>query len=178
MRALDPVVLSVVAVAGAAVGLLGLLVATLALRRRVPAVPPLEDRTLRRILDDHARALEQLEQAARALLGTDRRQQGLIEEAVRHTSLVRYDAFDDVGGRLSFSAAFLDDGGNGLVVTSINGRQDTRVYAKPIVGGESTYTLSMEEEEAVKNAMASGTPSQPPGRRLFRRGGADDGVRT
>ena len=178
MRALDPVVLSVVAVAGAAVGLLGLLVATLALRRRVPAVPPLEDRTLRRILDDHARALEQLEQAARALLGTDRRQQGLIEEAVRHTSLVRYDAFDDVGGRLSFSAAFLDDGGNGLVVTSINGRQDTRVYAKPIVGGESTYTLSMEEEEAVKNAMAAGTPAQPPGRRLFRRGGADDGVRT
>ena len=124
------------------------------------------------------RSLEQLEQAARALLGTDRRQQGLIEEAVRHTSLVRYDAFDDVGGRLSFSAAFLDDGGNGLVVTSINGRQDTRVYAKPIVGGESTYTLSMEEEEAVKNAMASGTASQPPGRRLFRRGGADDGVRT
>ena len=129
-------------------------------------------------LDSKVPLFEQLEQAARALLGTDRRQQGLIEEAVRHTSLVRYDAFDDVGGRLSFSAAFLDDGGNGLVVTSINGRQDTRVYAKPIVGGESTYTLSMEEEEAVKNAMASGTPSQPPGRRLFRRGGADDGVRT
>ena len=177
MRALDPVVLTVVAVAGAAIGLLGLLVATFALRRRLPAVPPLEDRTLRRILDDHARALEQLEQAARALLATDRRQQGLIEEAVRHTALVRYDAFDDVGGRLSFSAAFLDDGASGVVITSINGRQDTRVYAKPIVAGESSYTLSIEEQEAVRNATAAGTPSEPPGRRLFRRRGGD-GVRT
>ncbi|MFM8943791.1 MAG: DUF4446 family protein [Actinomycetota bacterium] len=178
MRPLDPIVLSVVAIAGASVALLALLVGTFALRRRVPAVPPLEDRTLRRILDDHAKALEQLEQAARALLGTDRRQQGLIEEAVRHTALVRYDAFDDVGGRLSFSAAFLDDGGNGIVITSINGRQDTRVYAKPIIGADSSFTLSMEEREAVKSAMATGTPATPPRRGILRRGGADDGVRT
>jgi hypothetical protein len=68
--------------------------------------------------------------------------------------LVRYDAFEDVGGRLSFSCAMLDDHGNGVVMTSINGRQDTRVYAKPIVDGHSQYNLSVEEEEAIRQAIS------------------------
>jgi hypothetical protein len=67
---------------------------------------------------------------------------------------VRYDAFEDVGGRLSFSCALLDDHGSGVVVTSINGRQDTRVYAKPIAEGRSAYNLSVEEDEAIRQALA------------------------
>jgi hypothetical protein len=78
----------------------------------------------------------------------------VIEGAVQHVGLVRYDAFEDVGGRLSFSCAMLDDHGTGVVVTSINGRQDTRVYAKPIVDGRSQYNLSIEEEEAIRRALA------------------------
>jgi hypothetical protein len=72
---------------------------------------------------------------------------------VRNVGLVRYDAFEDVGGRLSFSCALLDDKGNGVVVTSINGRQDTRVYAKPVMARKSGYNLSVEEEEAIRQAM-------------------------
>ncbi len=68
--------------------------------------------------------------------------------------LVRYDAFEDVGGRLSFSCALLDDQASGVVMTSINGRHDTRVYAKPILDGQSTYDLSVEEEEAIRQALA------------------------
>ena len=84
---------------------------------------------------------------------TDRQeQQGLIEGSVRHVGAVRYDAFEDVGGRLSFSCALLDDHGTGVVVTSINGRQDTSVYAKPITAGRSSYNLSVEEEEAIRQA--------------------------
>jgi hypothetical protein len=78
----------------------------------------------------------------------------MIEGSVRRVGLVRYDAFEDVGGRLSFSCAMLDDHGSGVVVTSINGRQDTRVYAKPIVDGRSQYNLSVEEEEAIRQALA------------------------
>jgi hypothetical protein len=70
-------------------------------------------------------------------------------------ALLRYDAFEDVGGRLSFSCAMLDDHGTGVVLTSINGRQETRVYAKPITDGGSTYNLSSEEEEAIRQAMAA-----------------------
>ena len=74
--------------------------------------------------------------------GTDKRQQELIEGASAASALLRYDAFEDVGGRLSFSCAMLDDHGTGVVLTSINGRQETRVYAKPITDGQSSYNLS------------------------------------
>jgi hypothetical protein len=97
--------------------------------------------------------IERLEQAVRALNGTDRRQQFQIEGSVRRVALLRYDAFEDVGGRLSFSCAMLDEHGTGVVLTSINGRQETRVYAKPVAAGTSTYNLSAEEEEAIRQAM-------------------------
>jgi hypothetical protein len=68
--------------------------------------------------------------------------------------MVRYDAFDDMGGRLSFSAALLDDHGDGVVLTSINGRTETRTYAKPVQGLTSDHNLSEEEREAIAGAVA------------------------
>ena len=90
---------------------------------------------------------------SRALNATDNRQQVQIEGSVRRVGVMRYDAFEDVGGRLSFSCALLDERGTGVVLTSINGRQETRVYAKPVTVGQSTYNLSREEEEAIRQAM-------------------------
>lgn len=98
--------------------------------------------------------IERIEKAVRTLHGTDKRQQLQIEAGVRRVGLLRYDAFEDVGGRLSFSCAMLDEHGNGVVLTSINGRQETRVYAKPVTGGESPYNLSHEEEEAIRQALS------------------------
>ena len=97
--------------------------------------------------------IDRLEQAVRALNATDRTQQVQIEGSVRRVGVLRYDAFEDVGGRLSFSCALLDDHGTGVVLTSINGRQETRVYAKPVTTSQSTYNLSREEEEAIRQAM-------------------------
>ena len=57
-----------------------------------------------------------------------------VSEALRHVAVVRYDAFGDMGGHLSWSMALLDDGGNGVVVTSIHGRSEARTYAKNITG--------------------------------------------
>ena len=111
------------------------------------------DDALRGVLDGQARKIERLEQAVRTLNKTDKRQQTLIDGSVRHVALLRYDAFEDVGGRLSFSCAMLDDQGSGVVLTSINGRQETRVYAKPIAKGRSGYNLSSEEEEAIRQAL-------------------------
>ena len=78
----------------------------------------------------------------------------LAENAVRHVGIVRFDAFEDMGGRLSFSAAFLDGQGNGVVITSISGRQDTRCYAKQIRHGGSAHHLSDEERQAIRDALA------------------------
>ena len=55
-----------------------------------------------------------------------------VARALRHLAVVRYDAFGDMGGRLSWSMALLDEGGNGIVLTSIHGRSDARTYAKNI----------------------------------------------
>jgi hypothetical protein len=81
-----------------------------------------------------------------------------LADALRHVSVVRYDAFGDMGGRLSFSAALLDDGGDGLVLTSIHGRQETRSYIKGVKAGASDASLSPEEQQAVSFAMR-GVPS-------------------
>ncbi len=75
-----------------------------------------------------------------------------VAGAVRRLAVVRYDAFGDMGGRLSWSMAVLDDGGNGVVVTSIHGRSDARTYAKNVVQWSGGQQLSPEESDAIQQA--------------------------
>lgn len=76
-----------------------------------------------------------------------------LHDAIRHVAVVRYDAFDDLAGRMSFSAALLDDQGDGLVISSLNARSESRAYAKGIKDGQAfNGTLSPEEEEAIRKA--------------------------
>jgi hypothetical protein len=80
-----------------------------------------------------------------------------IAQALRHVAVVRYDAFGDMGGRLSFSAAVVDDRGDGLVFSSIHARGESRTYAKGIGGGGSDATLTPEEQQALA-AARTGSP--------------------
>jgi hypothetical protein len=73
-------------------------------------------------------------------------------QALRHVAVIRYDAFTDTGGQLSWSMALLDDSGSGVVLTSIQGRNDSRSYAKNVSGWTSETLLSPEEEDAISNA--------------------------
>ncbi len=75
-----------------------------------------------------------------------------LAQSLRHVAVVRYDAFSDMGGRLSFSAAVVDDRGDGLVLSSIHARGESRTYAKGVVGGTSDATLSPEEQQALAAA--------------------------
>ena len=84
---------------------------------------------------------------------------GDLSDAVRHVAVVRYDAFGDMGGMLSFSVALLDDAGDGLVLTSINARSETRTYVKQVRTGTSEQTLSPEEREAIAEATGPTTSS-------------------
>lgn len=77
---------------------------------------------------------------------------GDVEQSLRHVAVVRYDAFGDMGGRLSFSAAIVDDRGDGLVISSIHARGESRTYAKGVVEGDSEVTLSPEEQQALAAA--------------------------
>jgi len=74
--------------------------------------------------------------------------------SLRNVAVVRYDAFGDMGGRLSFSAALLDETGDGVVISSIHARGESRTYAKGLVGGKSDTTLTPEEQQALAAARS------------------------
>jgi len=69
--------------------------------------------------------------------------------------IVRYSPFENTGGDQSFSIAILDANDTGFVLTSFYSREGTRVFAKPIKGGKSEYTLSEEEVDAIKKAQSA-----------------------
>lgn len=73
--------------------------------------------------------------------------------ALRHVAMVRFNAFDDSGSGLSYALAVLDDNGDGFLISSLFTRDESRTYAKQIVGGKPSHPLSPEEEEALKQAM-------------------------
>ena len=89
---------------------------------------------------------------------------GVDPRAVRDMAIIRYDALAEMCGQLSSSVALLNALGDGVVMTSIDGRSETRTYAKIIVGGHGTRELSPEEEQAVRPArLGQGSPSPPAG---------------
>jgi hypothetical protein len=157
---LDPQLVALLALASAVVALLALVLAVVLLMR------------LRRTRREERRAYHG--GSAEDLVGTVDRHDGelaavrrdlatihtntehlreLIRGTVSRVALIRYDAFDDMGGALSFSAALLDERADGVVISAINGRSETRCYAKPVFNGRSEHNLSREEEAAIASAV-------------------------
>jgi hypothetical protein len=94
-----------------------------------------------------------LERRFEHLSGQVRALRSVVERSIQHVGMVRYDAFQDVGGHISFSLALLDEQRNGVVVSVLNGREGSRGYAKTIQGGRSSLPLSEEEERALAQAL-------------------------
>ena len=85
--------------------------------------------------------------------------EGRLDHAIAYSSLVRFDAYNEMSGRQSTSIALLDSTGTGIVVSSIHHRDQARVYAKQVREGRGELELAPEEEEAVRAALAGGTPA-------------------
>jgi hypothetical protein len=124
---------SAAAVAAAAVGLLALGLTLWALNRV---------RELERRLDRERRA--------------PRFDAPAIASALQNVGVVRFNPYHDTGGDYSFAVALLDATGGGVVVTGLYHRDRCRVYAKPVLGWDSTYSLIDEEREAIARARAGG----------------------
>lgn len=77
----------------------------------------------------------------------------MTRSCIQKVSIVRYKAFEDVGSDLSYSIALLDANNDGVLITSIYGRNESTTYAKPIDKGISRYDLSEEEETALQQAI-------------------------
>jgi hypothetical protein len=131
-----------IAAAGVVAGVIGVVFGMAASRRATRAVRECRD----------------LVQGAVGSLGT------VDPRALRDLAIVRYDALQEMSGQLSFSLALLNALGDGIVLSSINGRTETRTYAKPVVAGQGTPELSPEEAQAVQSArLGTGLPSIIPG---------------
>jgi len=77
------------------------------------------------------------------------------DRCVQKLSITRYNAFSDTGSDLSYSIALLDNYNNGVIITSIYGRNESVTYAKPIENGSSKYPLSVEEEMVLNRCLKS-----------------------
>jgi len=125
-------------VAGPGVGVIGILIAIIAHRRAARAVAE-----------------------CAALINGSVGSRGTVDpRALRDLAVVRYDALSEMSGQLSFSVALLNALGDGVVLSSINGRTETRTYAKIVRSGVGLQALSPEEEHAVRTArLGQGQPT-------------------
>lgn len=106
--------------------------------------------------DQNAAALAaRLDQTIAALSNRTAQLESRAPSNVQHVGVIRFNPFADKGGDQSFAVALLDDHADGVVFSGLHSRTDSRVYAKPIVGGNSTYPMTEEEKEAVKRALGN-----------------------
>ncbi|MEO8251015.1 MAG: DUF4446 family protein [Chloroflexota bacterium] len=115
--------------------------------------------SLQQLLDSHlGKVVEvgtKLEELAALYESLEVRSRGSLQ----HVGLVRYNPFEDTGSDQSFVIALLDDRRDGVVLSSLHGRGQTRVFAKPVEGGESSHQLSDEEAQAIRIAVESARPT-------------------
>ena len=78
-----------------------------------------------------------------------------LTKCIQKIGIVRYSAFKDTGSDLSFTLALLDENDDGVVLNGIYSREMSNIYAKPVKNGKSSYTVSEEEEEAIRKAIES-----------------------
>lgn len=98
------------------------------------------------------KTLTEVRAAKAEMQALEENQQAMREQmksCVQKVKLMRYNAFADTGSDLSYSLSLLDENNNGVVLSSIYGREDNRTYAKPIENGKSTYNLSDEEKKVL-----------------------------
>jgi hypothetical protein len=148
--------------------IVGLVIATIVLSRRVrrakdaygSLVSDSQGGSLQQLLDGHlGKVIEvgaKMEEMERLYAQLEARSRGSLQ----HVGVVRFNPFEDTGSDQSFAIALLDDRRDGIVLSSLHGRGQTRVFAKPVEAGESTHQLSDEEAQAIRIAV-EGSPPAP-----------------
>jgi hypothetical protein len=157
---------SVVTIIEILLSLGALIVATLAFlqtkglkQRFVDALGDTSTDSLEATLRTHLKRVEQVDQRLTKLNSEYQRLSVTNSLASQKISIVRFNPFGDTGGDQSFALAVLDAQDSGYVLTSIHGRQGTRVYVKPVDYGKSKYTLSAEEQQSLDQAVKRVPPT-------------------
>lgn len=105
------------------------------------------------MLINHLNKVEFVDKQNKEILDYCRKIDTDFNKTISKVGIVRYSAFRDTGSDLSFTLALLNKNNDGVVLNGIYSREMSNIYAKPVEKGESTYTLSNEEKEAIKQAI-------------------------
>ena len=154
----DNLAVVVIALAAALlVALLLLLVLALRLRASTRAYRALvgtgEEGTLGDLVVSHIARVEDVSRRLGQMESVHASLEGRTLNSIQHIGLVRFNPFEDTGSDQSFAIALLDGERDGIVISSLHGRANTRLFAKPVKGGASNHTLSDEEERAIRIAI-------------------------
>jgi len=104
------------------------------------------------VLFEEIKRLKKTESDIEELFNSSRVLKEMASSSIQKVGLIRFNPFKDTGGDQSFSIALLNSKNDGLIISSLFTRQGNRIYTKPIKEGKSTYRLSKEEMESIKNA--------------------------
>ena len=116
----------------------------------------MDDKNLEELLEAYLGKIKFAEGKVAELASTCKGLEQYAQKSLQNVALLRFNAFENMGSDLSFAIALLDLNGDGVVLSSINSREEARVYAKPVIGGNSTHHLSREEVETITKAMLRG----------------------
>ncbi len=124
-------------------------------RRYRKMMQGMEGANIETLLMGHIKEVRQTVDKVEKLAEDYRRLEGISRLCVQKMAIIRFNAFEDTGSDLSFAIALLDRQDNGVVLSSIFGRSESRTYAKPVVAGQSTYFLTNEEKQALEQAQVN-----------------------
>ncbi|MGI8827751.1 MAG: DUF4446 family protein [Chloroflexota bacterium] len=152
---------SLIFAAAGAVALVLLLAWVIALQRRTRRLENRFDEifaeasgeNMGRLLADYLTTVRSTATIVNRMKAEHEKVEAILPTVIRHVGLVRFSPFHDTGGDQSFALALLDGQGDGVIVTALHSRTDSRLYAKPVERGASPYSLSPEERDAMDRAF-------------------------
>ena len=118
--------------------------------------------SLEQVLNGHLDNVRAASESAAEAVEIAREAERQSRSHVQHIGLLRYNPFSHTGGDQSFVLALADHDGNGAIVNSLHAREGTRVYAKPLAGWQSIYTLTDVELEAIAKARGLAAANRAP----------------
>lgn len=104
-------------------------------------------------LKSYIHRVEVVEQKTDTIINYCKNLENTLTGCLQKIGIIRYSAFRDTGSDLSFALALLDEKNNGVILNGIYSREMSNIYAKPVIDGEATYTLSEEEKQALQKAI-------------------------
>jgi len=136
-----------------AITIFGLIVYFSKFKKRIDLFFKKGDKDIEKLLVKQIKGSDKQEEEIRKIFEEIAKLKKSSQKSFQRIGLIRFNPFKNAGGDQSFSIALLDLDNNGFVITSIYSREKNRIYAKPIGGGKSEYSLSEEEKEAIKKAQ-------------------------